>query len=65
MLRFKDNVDLGTVLKSFVESEDRYLLESTMDEYFVVYKDTRRIDQQGYTGLLLDYMKQGLVEEVI
>lgn len=60
---FKRNVDLSLVFHWATEYDDRYEVTSNLGEYLIVYKDSRRIAQSGYNGVIQqwwdnDYLMQ-------
>lgn len=61
-LRFKDDIDMKSVLKNFSDSKDSYILNSPFDEFIAVNKIMRAIHQHGYNGLVADWYRQGFIE---
>lgn len=65
-LKLRDNVDMAELLKGFEELETQYSLNDAPygDAYIDIDKGTRIIWSYGYTGLLVDWLKEGYLEQV-
>ena len=51
----RGDVSLKLIFHWATEYEDRYEVRSALDEFLIVYKDTRQIYQYGYNGVILDW----------
>lgn len=62
-IKFKDDVKLQDVLDSFNDKKDAYDMNGPFDEFIIVDKKSREITQYGYFGLVMDWKRQGLIEQ--
>ena len=55
----RDDVDINSIFYWATEYEDRYEVRSMLDEFLIIYKDTRQIYQYGYNGVVLNWWNKG------
>ena len=60
--KLKADLDLNKILSNFEDIGDFYVLTTEFDEYISISKKSRKVIQNGYNGLMLEWASKGYLE---